>query len=77
MVTTKPIAVGGQIVNSGPSSQRSLIELPCRSGTHMENFPIQNCFDDTATLIYLIFQEAGKVTLETSLRFQRAFSFLL
>jgi len=65
MVTTKPVAAGGQIVSSNPVLRRSFVELQCCSGTHMENFPIQNFFDDTATSTCLICQEVGKVTLET------------
>jgi len=31
----------------------------------MENSPTPNCFDDMATLTYLIYQGVDKVTLET------------
>ena len=65
MVTTKPVVAGDQIVSSGPLLRGSLIELCCCSGTHMENFQIQNFFDDMAMLTCLICQEAGKVILET------------
>jgi len=65
MVTTKPVAVGDQIVSTDPVLRRSLVELRCCSGIHTENFQIQNFFDDTATSTCLICQEAGKVTLET------------
>ena len=65
MVTTKPVADGDQIVSTDPVLRRSSVELHCCSGTHMENFPIQNFFDDTATSTCLICREVDKVTLGT------------
>jgi len=65
MVATKPVAAGDQIVSSDPLLRRSLIELRCCSGIHMENFLIQNSFDDMAMSTCSIFREVDKVTLET------------
>lgn len=77
MVTTEPIVAGDQIVSSNSPLRRSLVELPRRSGIRTENCLIPNYFDDMATLMYLIYQEAGKVTLETWSRFRRVSSFRL
>ena len=76
MVTTKPIVAGDQIVSSDSPLLRSFLELSF-SGTHTENFQIPNCFDDTATSMCSIYQEASEVTPETWLRFRQMFSFPL